>query len=166
MIWESPVRWSSNLGIFGMMTLIWHWDVNSHIFWIHVLEIRYFGHWWCMIGVFFPTSRYRSKNDLILISCIDLYLEVGKNTPIMHHQCPKYLISNTWIQKIWEFTSQCQINVIIPNIPKFEDQRTGDSHIMDFVPTHYKHKQVIQINACQMYLKALLITDLTTNNGR
>ena len=110
--------------------------------------------------------KHNTRSDLIIISATDLYLETGTKSPILHGKCPQYLTSNTWLQKIWEFANECNIDITIPKFPKIPEQRADDAFIMNLLPPHMTKKQLIQVNKCRMYTKALIFSDITHYNGR
>ena len=54
----------------------------------------------------------------------------------------------------------------ITAVMKIKLQRKGDSFLMDKIPKNYKTKRIERINACRLYIKAILISDVASNDGK
>ena len=106
----------------------------------------------------------------MMISLSASQLEAGTDKPILEQKWDDYskYITPTWITKTWEFLSENNIQLWIPDTWTPSPQRINDTFIMDHVTRLYnKSPATLQkINRCRMYLKATTISDITEATGR
>ena len=106
----------------------------------------------------------------MMISLSASQLEAGTDKPILEQKWDDYskYITPTWITKTWEFLSENNIQLRIPDTWTPLPQRINDTFIMDHATRLYnKNPATLQkINRCRMYLKATTISDITEATGR
>lgn len=107
--------------------------------------------------------------DLMLIQISHLQLHIRAPTPFFSLPFDQYAkwIDHTWLTSVWMHMSQLNIVIEVQDhwVPIFA--WASDTMIMDLALTfNLNSKQLQQINRCRLYLQLLMISDLTTANGK
>jgi hypothetical protein len=107
--------------------------------------------------------------DLILIAISHLQIHIGSATPFFALPYPAYnkWIPNSWLTSIWKHTHQLTIVVDVKKHWTLGLARQHDKFIMDEILTYnFSSQQLILINNCCLYLQVILISDITTADGK
>jgi hypothetical protein len=105
--------------------------------------------------------------DLLRANIEQLRLEVGVGGSFCdwsyHHL--GVLATNCWIQTLWQYCSNNELTVH-DTCPKLQTARHRDRFLVDlFVTFGYSGNQLIKLNECRMWLKAITVADVTTVDG-
>lgn len=119
----------------------------------------------------FVMSSFHLKKPILHLLSMSyqlVQLECGVLTPILawNTPVPTYINSQLWWIQLWKFLLTVKGTLKIPNKLLMKEQRDGDGDgsIME-LPHRNSKKQLQVINSCRLHLKALLISDIVTNDG-
>ena len=78
-------------------------------------------------------ERDDATSKLLKISMGHAQIAIGSGTALfqLRYKEHEYLLPETWIKNLWEFTSTCRSTITIPNIWIPQLQRLGDRYVMD-----------------------------------
>ena len=99
-----------------------------------------------------------------------LRLQIGTNDSFFQLNIKKFqalIDSNTWLTNTWEFMSKFNITTEI-NPTTIPLQRENDIPIMSAILNKniLNVKELQIVNKCRIYLKAFLLSDITSGNGK
>ena len=107
--------------------------------------------------------------DLILIAISHLQIHIGSGTPFFALPYPTYAkwIDHTWLSSIWKHTHQLAITVEVERHWTTHRARENDVFLMDeFLKYNFSSQQLKQINTCRIFLQVILLSDITTADGK
>jgi hypothetical protein len=86
-------------------------------------------------------------------------LETGMGFALLEY--PERKVPRAWLQSIW--TGLVGIKETV-----YKDRRANDCHLMDQIceSSWFTDPQIRRTNACRLYLKVTLLSDITTACGR
>lgn len=102
--------------------------------------------------------RLRIQNEsskILQISLQSSHQERGSKLPVLSfpNRTPK-LLTKTWATNIWDFMTENNLSLIIPEIQTIPVLRQGDVHLMDLCCSEYK-SIIIIISKINLFLNSL-----------
>ena len=107
--------------------------------------------------------------NLILVAMSHLQLHIGLESSFFTCAYPPYAkwVEHNWLTSIWKHMHQLQINVEVERHWTPEKARQHDLILMDeFMKYNFTPMQLRLLNNCRLYLQVILLSDITTADGR
>jgi hypothetical protein len=105
--------------------------------------------------------------NLILIVLRSLQLESGCGFHLIESPS-KWVpyITECWLTLIWDFISRSKITIKVASARLVQTSREHDCHVMDAIRQLeiYGNKQLFDINAVQMYLQVMTLSNIMDAN--
>ena len=104
------------------------------------------------------------------ISLSTSQLEAGIQTPILQSDWRVYgkYITRTWATTTWEFITDNNLQLRIPNAWTPSPQRLNESFLMEHATRQFTNgaAKLQKINRCRLFLKVITLSDITDATGR
>jgi hypothetical protein len=107
--------------------------------------------------------------QLILSTLTHIQLKTGSSRPVFSLSFKVYecLLDPTWITSIWSYVSSIKVTVEIENQWLPTPMRDGDTMLFDqALSLNFTTLQLRQINECRMYLQVIIVSDISTADGK
>ena len=105
-------------------------------------------------------------SKMIYVSLQLLQMEVGIGTNILESPFPrKIYFGKTWLTAIWEFVSKKEIKLNMKACSSIPLRRVNDTYIMVNQNREWTRQQLIEVNHCRTWLRAMQVRDITSNSG-
>ena len=112
---------------------------------------------------------YHPKHKTLIRAVVDWYqLSSGLSKSILQHPNQKCsYVSSTWLNNLLQFMDKNKIAIVLANTLQFNIQRRNDKCIMDDLTRGPSSNiQLIQLNACRLYLNIIHLSDIVNPDGK
>ena len=112
---------------------------------------------------------HHPKHQTLIHAIVDWHqLSSGLNKYILQNpnQRSSY-VSSIWFNNLLQFMAKNKITIVLANTLQFNIQRRNDKCIMDeLIRGSSSYNQLIQINACRLYLNIIHLSDIFNPDGK
>ena len=128
---------------------------------------QYIGHIPCALMMQF----FRKNNDLghlLQTSYMCMSIELGLSDCPFSYDYERYAgcVTHSWMKHLWIFcdTKNIELRRVCSN---FKHKKKHDKNLMQYFTNNGIHwYQLASVNQCQLYLKVVLLSNITTGDGR
>ena len=109
------------------------------------------------------------KHTTLIQSILSFYqLSIGASKQVLEYPNERInYVNSTWLKDLLYFIARNNIRIITQKYMSIEIQRRNDECIMDEVmKSNLTKNQLIQVNACRLYLQILYLSDTIESNGK
>ena len=112
---------------------------------------------------------YHPKHKTLIQAVVDWHqLSSGLSKSILQYPNQKFsYVSSIWLNNLLQFMEKNKITIVLENTLQFNIQRRNDKSIMDELTRGPStNNQLIQLNACRLYLNIIHLSDIVYPDGK
>ena len=112
---------------------------------------------------------HHPKYQTLIRAIVDWHhLSSGISKSILQNPNQRFsYVSSIWFNNLLQFMAKNKITIVLANTLQFNIQRRNNKCIMDKLTRgSSSHNQLIQINACRLYLNIIHLSDIVNPDGK